>query len=85
MVQLPPRLWYLPTKQNWIPIKDEIRRLTNLHGLADIPEKGYDVEICFRYGNMFAICYFKHNDDTRKVFSMYIGGFWFQSPANSGE
>ena len=82
MVQIPPRLRYLPEKQNWRPIKDEIRGLTHLHGL-DISETGFDVEICFRQGNMFANCEFGHNDDTREVFSMYVEGFWFRSLANS--
>ena len=77
MVQLPPRLWYLSDREIWKPIKDEIR------GLACIPEKGYDVEICFRHGNMYALCEFKHNDDTRKVFSMYFEGFCLRSLANS--
>ena len=78
MVQIPPRLRYISGKQNWIPIKDEIRGLTHLHGLANIPEK---VEICFdRHGNMFAICVFKHSDDAREVFSMYVEGFWFPKP-----
>ena len=83
--QIPPRLRYLSREENWKSIKDEIRGLTNLHGLTYIPEKGYDVEICFGHGNgnMFAHCYFKHNDDTREVFSMCVEGFWFRSLANS--
>ena len=77
MVQLPPKLWYLSKQENWKPVKDEIRGLTSLHGLAHI-ENGVGVEICFRHGNMYAICKFKHNDDTREVFSTYVEGFWFR-------
>ena len=77
MVQIPPKLRYLSTDENWKSIKDEIRRLTH------IPEKGFAVKICFRHWNMFAICEFKHNDVTREVFSMYVEGFWFRSLANS--
>ena len=81
MAKIPPKLRYLSSKQNWRLIKDEIRSLTHMHGL-DIPEKGYDVNICFRHGELFAICQFKHNDDTREVFSMYIDKFCFPSLAN---
>ena len=82
IVQLPPKLWYLPEEDNWKRVKDEIRGLTSLHGLAHI-EKGFTVKICFRPGIMYAICEFKHNDDTREVFSTYVEGFWFRSIANS--
>ena len=76
MVQIPPKLWYLSGDEIWKRIKDEIRGLNSLHGLADIPETGFDVNTCFGLGNLFAYCEFKHNDDTREVFSMYVEGVW---------
>ena len=70
VVQIPPKLRYLSMKQNWKLIKDEIRSLTYTYGLTHISD--YDVDICYSQdGNMFAICKFKHNDDTREVFSTY--------------
>ena len=65
-------------------MKDEIRGVYSMHGLADIPEEGFDVEICFCWhGIMFAICEFKYNDDTREVFSMYVEMLWSRTLANS--
>lgn len=80
MVQLPPKLCELSEKRIWRPVRDEIRRLADMHNLADIPVK---VEICVGHVDLFATCEFKHRDDAREVFSVYPEGLCFSSPANS--
>lgn len=74
-VQIPPKLRYLSDDQKWKHIKDEIRQLISLHGLAGIPES-YKVTTYFGDdGNLYASCVFKNIDDAREVFSMYVEGF----------
>ena len=80
MIQLPPKLRELSAERIWRPVRDEIRRLACMHKLADIPVR---VEICFGHGDLFATCEFKHRDDARELFSVYLEGLWFSSVANS--
>lgn len=77
MVQLPPRLRCLPGEENWKPVKDEIRGVALIHGLADIPDEALDVAVCDGHGSLFANCQFTNKDDAREVFSMCIGGRCF--------
>lgn len=83
MVQLPPRLRWLSGQENWKPVKDEIRRVADMHGLADISNEALDVAVCDGHGSLYANCQFTNREDAREVFSMCIGGRCFQNLANS--
>ena len=60
----------LSEDQNWKPIRDEVRRLAHIHGLAEIPERNFSVRIYVKHAN--AGCEFKEESDARDLFGMLI-------------
>ena len=82
MVQIPPRLANQSSEWNWQIIKDRIRWLACNHGLPEMPEKAFNVQICHDYGNVYASCEFVHESDARTIFGKYTKDRWSLGLAN---